>query len=111
MYDSKVYFIYWSDVSWCILPSCPAQDWKKILVSLNESASQIRNWLSIDLSSVLWLVLTAVIHLFSKRGDVVVEGVGGADVAVIGHAGEVGGGWEGGGVSGGAGGELALFKN
>lgn len=54
---------------------------------------------------------TAVAHLLSKRGDVVVEGLGGADVAVIGHAREVGGGREGGRVSRRAGGELALFKH
>lgn len=49
-------------------------------------------------------------HLLGKRGDVIVEGLGGAHVAVIGHAGEVGVGREGGGVSGRAGGQLALFK-
>ena len=39
-----------------------------------------------------------VTHLFGEDGDVIVEGVGGADVAVIGHAGEVGVG-EGGDVA------------
>ena len=32
----------------------------------------------------------AVTHLFGENCDVIVEGVGGADVAVIGHAVEVG---------------------
>lgn len=53
----------------------------------------------------------AVTRLLCEGSDVVVEGVGGAHVAVVGHAREVGGGGEGGGVSGGAGGQLALLKH
>lgn len=57
------------------------------------------------------LVLTVVTHLLSKGRNVIIEGLGGADVTVIGHSGEVGVGREGGGVSRGAGGQFTLLKH
>lgn len=59
----------------------------------------------------MWLAVSAVTHLLGEGGNIIIEGIGGAYVAVIGHAGHVGGAWEGGGVSGRAGGELTLLEN
>lgn len=95
-----------------IVPNYPAPGWMKIWVFL--IGSGIRNQLlqieTMKKSPPLFCLSQFPSHLLGKRGDVIVEGLGGAHVAVIGHAGEVGVGREGGGVSGRAGGQLALFK-